>query len=62
MGDQAALLKEIRDHLDRVPAGGFVDAKALAGEFAKRYSDPSMQRIEEHIIDQLRERGLWPTT
>lgn len=59
MGEHAALLEEIKDHLDSLPKGAFVDAKALAGEFAKRYDEPPMDRIEDHIIDQLRARGMW---
>lgn len=57
---QAELLKLISDHLDNMPAGHTLDPKALAKKFAEAYDDPPVERIEAHIIDQMRLRGLWP--
>jgi hypothetical protein len=60
MREHAVLLKEISDYLDGLPDNTDVDPKILATEFAARYDQPSLDRIEGHIIDQMRMRHMWP--
>lgn len=60
MREHAVLLKEISDYLDALPDDTEIDPKVLATEFANRHAQPPMDWIEEHIIDQMRMRHMWP--
>jgi hypothetical protein len=58
MNDQARLIKEVREHLSKLPTGTrSIDTESMANDLAKRYS-MSFEEIRAIVIIEAHAAGM----